>query len=73
MRISAMYELHVEGMSCQHCVNVITRSVQDVDHGAKVAVDLEGKKVRVDSPVAIERFESAIAEAGYRVTAGRAA
>jgi copper chaperone len=63
-----MYELQVEGMSCDHCVKVITRSVQEVDHDAKVDVNLTQKKVRVDSPVAVERFVSAIAESGYQVT-----
>ncbi|TFW06895.1 copper chaperone [Oxalobacteraceae bacterium OM1] len=68
-----MYELQVEGMSCQHCVSVITKSVQDVDHGAKVDVDLGSKKVRVVSELPVERFESAIQEAGYDVSAARIA
>jgi copper chaperone len=68
-----MYELQVEGMSCQHCVNVITKSVQEVDHGAGVDVSLENKKVRIQSAVPVERFESVIAEAGYQVTGARTA
>ena len=67
-----MYELQVEGMSCNHCVSVITKSVQEVDHGAKVNVDLATKKVRVDSALPVERFESAIAEAGYQVSGSTA-
>lgn len=35
-----MYELHVEGMSCGDCVRSVTKSVQALDAGATVDVDL---------------------------------
>lgn len=68
-----MYELQVEGMSCGGCVSRVTKSVQAVDGGAKVAVDLASKKVRVDSEANLEAIKSAIADAGYPVTASAAA
>lgn len=64
-----MYELTVEGMSCGHCVGRVTKSVQDVDAGAKVEVDLASRKVRIDSSAGLERIAAAIGEAGYPVTA----
>lgn len=63
----AMYELKVEGMSCNHCVNAVTKSVQAVDPAAKVEVDLPQQKVRVDSTASIEQIAAAVDEAGYPV------
>lgn len=68
-----MYELKVEGMSCGHCVNAVTKSVQSVDAGAKVDVDLAQQKVRVDSAASLEAVKSAVEDAGYPVLASSAA
>ncbi len=62
-----MYELQVEGMSCGHCVNAVTKSVQVVDASAKVDVDLSSQKVRVISTASLEDIQSAVSEAGYPV------
>lgn len=64
-----MYELQVEGMSCNHCVNAVTRSVQALDASAKVEVDLAHRTVRVASTADLEQVKSAVAEAGYPVLA----
>lgn len=64
-----MYELKVEGMSCGHCVSAVTRSVMDVDSGAKVTVDLAQQKVSVDSSASLEEIKAAVTEAGYPVLA----
>lgn len=62
-----MYELQVEGMSCQHCVGAVTRSVQEVDAAAKVEIDLEKQKVRVVSDAPLKEIEAAVNDAGYSV------
>ena len=62
-----MYELQVEGMSCNHCVNTVTKSVQAVDGAARVEGDLPHQKVRVESAADLEAITSAIADAGYPV------
>lgn len=62
-----MYELQVKGMSCGHCVNAVTKSVQVVDASAKVDVDLSSQKVRVISTASLEDIQSAVSEAGYPV------
>jgi len=67
-----MYELQVEGMSCGGCVRGVTRSVQAVDSNAKVDVDLQSKKVRVDTQASLDAVKSAINDAGYPVTASTA-
>lgn len=64
-----MYELQVEGMSCGGCVRSVTKSVQTVDGNAKVEVDLASKTVRVDSQASLDEVRSAIADAGYPVSA----
>jgi copper chaperone len=67
-----MYELQVEGMTCGGCVRSVTKSVQSVDSNARVDVDLQGKKVRVDTGASLEAVRSAISDAGYEVTASAA-
>lgn len=63
-----MYELNVEGMSCNHCVSAVTKSVLGVDGAAKVNVDLASQKVQVESTADIDVIKSAVIEAGYPVT-----
>lgn len=67
-----MYELQVEGMTCGGCVRSVTKSVQSVDSNARVDVDLQGKKVHVDTGASLEAVRSAISDAGYEVTASAA-
>ncbi|NEX61219.1 heavy-metal-associated domain-containing protein [Noviherbaspirillum galbum] len=62
-----MIELQVSGMSCSHCVNAVTKSVQEVDHDATVDVDLSQQKVTVQTSAPVERIASAVEEAGYPV------
>lgn len=64
-----MYELTVEGMSCNHCVGRVTKSVQAIDADAKVAIDLPTSKVSIDSQADLERIVAAIDAAGYPVLA----
>jgi len=66
-----MYELQVEGMTCNHCVAAVTRSVKEIDAGATVDVDLATHKVCVDSKANIDDIKSAVAEAGYDVTSSK--
>lgn len=64
---NTVYELRVEGMSCGHCINAVTRAVQGVDAAARVDVDLEQQKVRIDSSASLDDIKSAVEEAGYPV------
>ena len=64
-----MYELEVEGMSCGGCVKSVTKTVQAIDHGAKVDIDLASKKVRIETTANLQAVTAAIGEAGYPVTA----
>jgi copper chaperone len=60
-------EFQVEGMSCQHCVAAVTRSIHEIDADAKVQVDLEHGRVVVASTQTIDALKEAIDEAGYTV------
>lgn len=62
-----MYELQVEGMSCNHCINAVTKAVQEVDASAKVDIVLAEQKVSIASGADLQKIKSAVEEAGYPV------
>jgi len=60
----------VEGMSCEHCVNAVTKAVKALPGIAKVAVDLEAKSVVVEydsKKTALDKIKAEIEEQGYEV------
>ena len=62
-----MTEFEVQGMSCQHCVAAVTRSIQEIDPQAQVRVDLERGTVAVESGQSNDALKEAIDGAGYTV------
>lgn len=60
-----MLELHVENMSCGHCVAAVTRAVRELDPAALVEVDLAAKTVKVESGADAAAIGAAIVAAGY--------
>jgi Cu+-exporting ATPase len=64
-----MYELTVEDMTCKHCVGRVTKAVQEIDQQAKVEIDLQTKRVKIDSQAELDRIAQAINAAGYPVSA----
>lgn len=64
-----MIELTVKDMTCNHCVGVVTKTVKAVDPNATVNVDLQSKRVRVDSASSVGAFTKALDEAGYPASA----
>jgi copper chaperone len=62
--------LNVEGMSCEHCVNAITKAVGALEGVAGVAVDLAAKTVTVEhnpATAGIEKIKAEIEDQGYDV------
>lgn len=55
----------VADMSCGHCVRAITSAVENAFPGAKVAVDLESKRVTVENAVDRDAVAAVIAAEGY--------
>jgi copper chaperone len=62
--------LKVKGMTCQHCVMSVKRSLGMLDGIQNVDVDLQKGEVRFDNTkqVASDVVKKAIEEAGYQVT-----
>jgi copper chaperone CopZ len=62
--------IHIEGMSCQHCVGRVKKYLDSVPHVSGVHVDLEGKQAvfQVDGPIDMDAVVKAIGEFGF--TAG---
>lgn len=60
-----MFEFDVQAMSCGHCASAVTQAVKQVDPQAKVEVDLDTKKVRVESSEDRASLVEALTEAGY--------
>ncbi|TDL98029.1 copper resistance protein CopZ [Macrococcus brunensis] len=62
--------LDVRGMTCQHCVDAVEKSVGAVDGVQQVNVDLDNGKVAVaydDSKATVDNIRDAIEDQGYEV------
>lgn len=62
--------LHVEGMTCGHCVETVTKAVSALDGVERVDVNLEKKEVTVDfdeGRTRVQDIQAKINEAGYEV------
>lgn len=62
--------LNVEGMSCSHCSNAVTKAVGALDGVSGVQVTLEKKTVAVTfdpNKLAVDKIKSAIEDQGYDV------
>ncbi len=60
-------EFTVPSMSCQHCVNAITKEVTQLNGVQNVKIDLGTKRVSVETAVQVSTDDvvNAIKEAGY--------
>jgi copper chaperone len=62
--------LHIEGMSCGHCLNAVNRALSVVPGVRVDAIQIGRADVSYDeSTTDPSQLEAAVAEAGYRVTA----
>jgi copper chaperone CopZ len=62
--------LHIEGMSCGHCLNAVNRALSAVPGVTIDAVRIGRADVSYDdTTTTISDLETAVAEAGYRATA----
>jgi copper chaperone len=60
-------EFDIPAISCGHCVKAVTEAVKQVDPAAQVSVDLESKKVTVQTTRERDAVAAALADAGYPV------
>lgn len=61
--------IDVKGMTCQGCVNAVTKIVKRADPQAQVKIDLASGRADVTSSVAPEAIEKAISAGGYEAHA----
>lgn len=60
--------LHIEGMTCEHCVNRVAEALNSIDGvSAKVNLHKKNATVSFDRLVEEETLCSAVEKAGYRV------
>ena len=64
-----MLRFQVQGMTCDHCAQSVTKAVQSVDAKAQVQIDLAGKSVSVEGSDRKDAIAEAIRTAGYEVLA----
>lgn len=61
-------DLEIGGMSCEHCVDSVTRALDSID-GTWATVSIAGGRahVRSKSPIDKEAYRKVVEEAGYRL------
>lgn len=60
-----MTEFKLPSMTCGGCAGRVTRALQAADPEARVSVNLPQQTVQVDSTLARDELERALAAAGY--------
>jgi copper chaperone len=60
-----MIEFKVPAISCGHCVRAVSEALKEVDPAATVEVDIDSKKVSVESTAERPKLVEALTEAGY--------
>ncbi len=61
--------LHIEGMSCGHCLNAVNRALSALPGVTLDSVQMGRASVRYDETlVAPDTIREAVADAGYRAT-----
>ena len=69
MEDAAALVLHVQGMSCQHCVGSVKRSLEAMDSVAEAMPDLATGRVRISGDgYAIPALVRAVEDAGFTVS-----
>ena len=62
--------LKVEGMTCQHCVQTITNSLEDKQGIETVAINIDKKEVRIEfdeANINLEQISSEIVALGFEI------
>jgi copper chaperone len=59
--------MQVDGMTCQGCVNSVTKSIQRLDPSADVSVDLTHGRVQISTVAQSLDVVQAITKAGFEV------
>jgi copper chaperone len=60
-----MIQFTLPDMTCGHCVKTVTRTVLQVDAGARLEIDLPSHGVKIQSDQPADAFKAALAGEGY--------
>jgi copper ion binding protein len=63
--MSKTLHFNVKGMTCDNCVQHVTKAVQELPGVREVKVDLEGEYARVEGDVEEQAVIEAIEDEGY--------
>jgi copper chaperone len=58
-------EFDVQDMTCGGCANAITRAVTAADPAARLDIDVDAKRVRIESTEPAARVQAIIEAAGF--------
>jgi copper chaperone len=61
--------MKVDGMTCEGCADTVRRTIQKLDPGARVTVDLERGWVTASTKADTLEVTAALTQAGYSATA----
>ncbi|TGM15532.1 copper chaperone [Leptospira selangorensis] len=62
-----MYEIKLSGMTCEHCVRTVSKTIQSFDSESKPVVDLNSQTARFESKKDISSLPKLLEEEGYPV------
>ena len=62
-----MLEFKVPGMVCEGCVDIVAQAIKTNEPNAQINIDLDSKKVSVDTQASAESIKQIITAAGYEV------
>ena len=65
--LNLMYEIKIDGMTCEGCVESVKKSILSQDPNAKVQIDLNAGHAQIESKLPETRFKAAIEDAGFDV------
>ncbi|EIE02743.1 heavy-metal-associated domain-containing protein [Leptospira licerasiae] len=62
-----MYEIKVSGMTCNHCVGTVSKTIRSFDPESKPVVDLNSQTARFETKKDISSLSKMLEEEGYPV------
>jgi copper chaperone len=62
-------EFRIDAMTCGGCARSVTRTIQKLDPGAQVDIDVETRRVAVRSSASPEALATALDAAGFPAVA----
>ena len=60
--------LTISGMSCEHCINYVTKVLNELEGINVIDITLEGALIETNYSIAEDKIKEAIDEAGYELT-----